>query len=80
MEGGRSACLTALYYWSNASPLWVFKTQGLVIRGEGAEKERWERKTGLITVMNPFSVSDVGWSVFHPGPSREEWPSFSRRS
>lgn len=41
MEGGRSALLTALYYWSNASPLWVFKTQGLVNRGKG-----WIRRDG----------------------------------
>lgn len=39
MEGGQCALLTALYYWSNASPLWVFKTQGLVNRGKG-----WGRK------------------------------------
>lgn len=78
MEGGRSALLTALYYWSNASLLWVFKTQGLVKRGKGVEKERWERKTGQITVMNSFFVSDVGQSVF--GSSREEWHSSSARS
>lgn len=55
MEGGQSAVLTALYYWGNATLLEVFKTRGLVNRGEG-----WERKRGLITVMNPFSVSDAG--------------------
>lgn len=59
MGGGRSALLTALYYWSNASPLWVFKTRPGE-QGEEVEGERWERKTGLITVMNSFSVADVG--------------------
>lgn len=44
------------------------------------EKERWERKRGLITVMNSFSVSDVGESVFHLGSSREERPSGFARS
>lgn len=59
MEGGQSALLTALYYRSNASPLWVFKTQGLVNRGKGWQR-RDGRARGLITVMNSFSVSDGG--------------------
>lgn len=60
MEGGRSALLTALYYWGNASLLWVFKTQGLVNRGKGWRKSDGREKRALITVMNPFSVSDAG--------------------
>lgn len=47
--------LTALYYWSNASQLWLFKTQVLLNRGGGLKKEQWVKKTGLITVMNSFS-------------------------
>lgn len=49
---GRSDFLTALYYRSNASQLWLFKTQVLLNRGG---KERWVKKTGLITLMNSFS-------------------------
>lgn len=35
MRGGRSALLTAFDYWSNASLLQLFKTQGLANREMG---------------------------------------------
>lgn len=65
--------------WSNVLPLRVFKTRGLVRKDRGGQ-DGWETQRGLITVMNSFSASDVGQSVFYQGLSREELPGTSVRS
>lgn len=48
-------------------------------QGKGMEKERWEEKRGLITVMKAFFVADAGQSVFYLGSSTEKSPSSSAR-
>lgn len=80
-DGGWGVCFTDRPFanWSNVLPLRVFKMWGLVHKDREGQ-DGWETRRGLITVMNSFSVSDVGQSVFYLGSSREESPGTSVRS